>query len=235
MHNKTVISGKYVEISSYSRPVGYDFTVPAGVIERRRHKKALVRRADNVQRAKKRVLRLTMANELRHAPVFITMTYRNTMLDRSVAVRDVSRFVRCLRSSFPLAKYIYTLERQKTRGEREGNAGTWHVHMLIFNVPFISYKVYNRWWNSGNTKIMKTNDALHCGFYLGKYIGKDIDDLAGNKRAYSAAHGLEKPQAFRYIVAAIVGKTLELKSETIRSNVLGTLVLTRSYYAEEKG
>lgn len=227
MTNRTIISGKYVEISSYMRPVAYNFSVVNRIQSPR---KALVRRSDNIDRAKKRILRITMANELRFKPTFITLTYTHTMLDRNIAVRDTGAFLRRVRLAYPMAQYVYTLERQKLRGEKEGNSGTWHAHVLLFNVPFIPFTTFNKWWKLGNTKINKTNNALHCAFYLAKYIGKDTDDLEGNKRAYNGSHGLLKPQSFRYVVASVVGQTMELTSETIRSNVLGNIILTRTYY-----
>jgi hypothetical protein len=219
MTHKTIVSGKYVEVSRYMRPVGYGFTIKDRVVSARKNSQS--RREDNVARAKKRILRLTMANELRFKPIFLTLTYKENMIDRKQAVRDVSAFFRRLRVFNPNVQYLYTLEKQKR--------GAWHAHILLFNVPYVHISTLQRCWTHGSNDIKKTNDARHVAFYLCKYVGKDMGEVNASARSYNCSHGLEKPQAFRRLIHSFFSPD-DLCSEVIYSTVTGNIILTRSFY-----
>lgn len=222
MSKQTIISGNYVEYKTFSRPVGYGYRVPERPT---RAKKPQKKRLDNLARAKKRIFRLTMANELRYKPIFLTLTYERNMKRRETAVRDAGCFFRSIRREFPRMQYLYTLERQKR--------GAWHIHALIFNVPFITLEFLNKTWNQGYTDIKKTNDARHIAFYLAKYITKEGQDVEGNKRVFSCSHGLEKPKMFRYIVSHYFEEA-DLCYEGVRSNIINNLILTRAFYVTRR-
>jgi len=222
MFKQTIVSGGYTEFKTFDRPIGYDFSVRERISSTRR---AETRRSDNVQRAKKKVFRLTMANELRMKPIFLTLTYEENMCDRKLAVRDVGKFFRRLRTEFPNMGYLYTLERQKR--------GAWHAHILLFNVSFIPISILQHLWDKGMFDIKKTNDAIHVAFYLSKYITEDGQLVDGNKRVFSASHNLCKPQMFRYVVAELCGQGM-LTSESIHTNIMNNIILTRTYYDKNR-
>jgi len=219
MRNKTIVSGNYVEVSTYKRPVGYGFRCPDRVVSAKKNSQS--RRADNVARAKKRILRLTMTNELRYKSIFLTLTYRENMTDRVSAVRDMSLFFRRLRVVHPNVQYLYTLEQQ--------SRGAWHAHILLFNVAFVQISTLQDCWEHGSNDIKKTNDARHVAFYLCKYVGKDMGDTNASVRSYNASHGLEKPQMLRHLVSYFF-PSQSLCAEVMYSTVTGNIILTRSFY-----
>jgi len=221
MTRQTIISGNYVENKQFSRPIGYGFRVKRDEITRRKHGE---KRHDNIARAKKKIFRLTMANEMRYRPIFLTLTYKENMCDRSRAQKDIARFFRLLRKEYPRVGYLYVLERQQR--------GAYHFHILLFNVAFIPLSILQRIWTYGYNDVVKTQDAQHCAFYLCKYLGEDFDQNF-NTRAFSRSHGLLSPVMFRHVVMELYNKG-NLLYEGGCSNVMNILVLTRAFYVRDR-
>lgn len=104
------------------------------------------------------------------------------------------------REGFEL-RYLYVLERQKERGEKEGNEGSIHAHIIIFNDEYIPFEVINKHWDgvtdvhmldglrmeNGKNK-EKITDA---GAYICKYITKEAN-LEWGSRCFSCSKGLKK-------------------------------------------
>ena len=59
------------------------------------------------------------------------------MLDVKQFRRDWQTFVQAMRRKGHDLRYLYVIERQKQRGLKEGNEGTIHAHVIVFNDEFI--------------------------------------------------------------------------------------------------
>jgi len=193
-YNTTAIkSGDTIEILQYERPVYRRYNVykkaNGSTLTSRRE-----RRKDNIQRAKSTLVRKVLCNAGTNTR-FYTFTYATTMLDRETAVRDVAKMAKRYRKITGRdMKYVYTLERQKKRGKKEGNAGTWHVHMIVFDIGYYRNEFWQQaFWKQGYVKLTRTNNANHTARYIGKYITKEAKEVQAGKRLYTSSHDLDVP------------------------------------------
>lgn len=129
-----------------------------------------------------------------YPPCFLTLTFEENIQDLKEANREFSKFMQ--RYNYEVfgdkkarLKYIGVPEFQKR--------GAIHYHAIIFNLPFIKKKVYERLfktWGKGRVelKIVKTMESLIK--YLSKYITKEsIDSRLTNKKRYFCSRNLKKP------------------------------------------
>lgn len=126
---------------------------------------------------------------------FLTLTYANTQLDREQAVYDLKQFSKRFKRVYGFnLKYIGLLERQKERGEKEGNIGSLHFHLVIFLDVFIPYKELNLIWDKGFSDIKQVKDG-DVGRYIAKYLTEDgVNDITrANKKILFRSKGLLKP------------------------------------------
>lgn len=231
MYEKVVKCGDYVEVYRYDRPVAYGFDVKRDSVAR----VGTVKRTDNVERARKSLVRRIMTNGTQFRPLFVTLTYKDTQLDRDQTLKDLAKFVRKLRQLYPRAGYVYVLERQKARGQREGNDGSWHVHALIFNVGFIPVKLLLSWWPKGGEKNgvdVKKNrsfkDTKHVALYLAKYLGKDM--AVAGKRVFSTSRNLVREQTFRSLTDYVPDYDLVYANGYF--NAVGNFIKIEIYYGK---
>jgi len=216
---KAIVSGKHIELSVYSRPQSSRFihakrprrqvVAPAPDTTELRITNVPVegyegvttttstskkpRRKDNTTRARKNLVRIARANTTRYTR-FGTLTYKDAEFSRKKVQQDLrecnQRLARALyRKSI---NCVYVLERQKKRGIEEGNEGSWHVHILYFNIPYFKNETFAfLFWQKGFVKLTTVNSSSHGAFYLAKYFTKD--EIEGNYiRAYSPTLFLRK-------------------------------------------
>jgi len=88
--------------------------------------------------------------------------------------------------------YIGVLERQKKRGVKENNQGSWHFHFVIFNNKKLDFDILKECWPFGSVDIKKIDSVDNLGRYLGKYLSK-ANENGLNKRSVLKSHGLKKP------------------------------------------
>lgn len=194
LFSKVVISGEYVEVYTYSSAIKVGQERPYDIVRRDGTEldRPAGKREDNLYRARQTVRRLIWANWVPHTK-FLTLTYRDTVLDVKKVRRDITTFVqRMVRKGYDM-QYLYVLERQKERGEKEGNEGCWHVHMVLFISDKIPFETLNACWSHGFVDIHSVRDIKNMGAYISKYITKDTAAELGN-RSFSCSLGLKRPQ-----------------------------------------
>jgi len=192
-YNTTAVkSGDTIELSVYEKPVYRRFNIYKRPTASTLTNKS--RRKDNIRRAKNTLIRKVLCNASTNTR-FYTFTYANTMLDRSRAVTDVRNMaIRYRKITGKELKYVYTLERQKKRGIKEGNAGSWHVHMIVFDINYYRNEYWQAmFWRHGFVKLVRTNNPNHTARYIGKYITKESKDAEPGKRLYNSSHDLAVP------------------------------------------
>lgn len=162
-----------------------------------------VKRLDNLKRARDSVAAIVYTNLTPHTK-FLTLTTAKTVLDVSVFSRMLTTFFQAMKRKGYDLDYIYVLERQKKRGKKEGNEGSLHAHIIIFNDEFIELEVLNKCWKHGNIDI-KILDGLRCknnkksqelirnpASYVCKYITKE-SVAEFNEKVYRCSKGLKRP------------------------------------------
>lgn len=186
-NTKVVTAGKLREVRTYAYKREHGSTLASLGQDRARSssKKEGKPRADNIKRAQNKIKYLLHANVRTTRPIFVTLTYRENQGDRKKTVADVSRFLRALRVLYPSLAYLYVLERQER--------GAFHAHMVIFNVPFISFETLENAWTFGYTNVKRIQDEMHISRYLAKYLSKENYHGMG-VRKYSRSKNLTEEQ-----------------------------------------
>ena len=187
---RVVVSGDLVEVYTYSVPITCGRERQFEIVRNPDREEGGEKRKDSLYRSRMNVRRLIWANQGEYTK-FLTLTYAKTVLDLKKVHRDITTFVQAMkRKGFPL-KYLYVLEHQRERGEKEGNEGCLHVHMVVFVDRFIPLDILRSCWKHGFVGIEKIDDVRNLGAYVCKYITKDNLQEFG-KRVYSCSLGLER-------------------------------------------
>lgn len=197
---KVVISGNHVEFYKYSMPVLCEFEKKQNLlkVKNNEHEEGK-KRADNLARSRQSVRRIIWCNVTPHTK-FLTLTCSDTCLELKAFQRKLQTFFQAMtRKNYKLS-YLYVLERQLERGKKEGNAGSWHAHIVVFNDEKIPLDVLNSCWKQGYTDI-KILNGLRCrddekikdvGAYVCKYITKDTVLELGS-HCFRCSKGLKRP------------------------------------------
>lgn len=198
---RLVISGNKIEFYEYEKPIYIDYDRKHEIIKDKNEDS--VKREDNLYRARQSVRRIIWANIEPHSK-FLTLTYAETQLDVNVFKRHFTTFLQNMkRHGFPL-RYLYVLERQKKRGEKEGNIGSLHAHVIVFNDEYIPFELITKCWGQGNIDIHMINGLRvengekveDVGAYVCKYLTKEAD-LEWGTRSFRCSKGLKRPQEFK--------------------------------------
>lgn len=191
LRTRVVVSGDIVEVFEYSNGIA--------VGERRQHevKRKEVeerdgKRLDNLYRARQNIRRLVWCNITKQFTKMITLTYADTILDAKTVKLHVRRFVQQMRRFGYSMRYLYVLEHQTKRGQKEGNAGCLHVHMFLFDDEKVSLDHLNRAWKHGQTDIKVLRNIRNSGAYVCKYITKENFAEYGC-HVYGCSRGLKRP------------------------------------------
>lgn len=204
MQARMFVSGSTVESYTYSKPIRYGYERQ---YEIKRKPEPGEKRAGNLVRAQRQVRQIIWANLGRYTK-FLTLTYADTVLDVPTFKKNFDAFRKGMSRRGYKMRYLYVLERQKERGEIEGNEGCLHCHIVLFNDEYIPYKDILECWHYGSIDIHvlkgckyqdnhrsseKINDLAA---YVSKYITKDSVSLPGNK-TYCCSLGLERADLHR--------------------------------------
>ncbi len=197
--DRVVISGNKLECLSYSVPIKCDFERKNPIVKNKEKNEEEGKRSDNLARARQKVRRIIWANLTPHTK-FLTLTHAETLLDVKIFRRKLTTFFQAMKRQGYELSYLYVLERQKDRGKREGNEGTIHAHIVVFNDEYIPYEVINKCWKYGSTDIhlfyeLKDDNGKHIkdvGAYVCKYLTKEAH-LEWGSRSYNCSKNLQRP------------------------------------------
>ena len=106
------------------------------------------------------------------------------------------------------------MEHQIKRGVKEGNAGSLHSQVLLFDDEYIPFNAINKAWGKGNTDIHKLDDVNNVGAYVSKYLTKETY-AEFNRHSYHISRGLPKPSEYchdGYITDIDFGKEILTRS-----------------------
>ena len=199
--DKIIISGINVESYSYSKILIRNYTR-----RKRKDKNKDDNKDDNsilkdekpkksnfsINRTKTKIRRLVNSNS--NLRKFLTLTSKITDVKESNYCFNL--FTQRLKKRFPEFKYIAIIEFQKDIdffGKKKINGGAVHYHLLC-NLRYVKSKQLQDIWTHGFIKIKKVNTTKNLGFYLCKYLPKDMSDkrLFGKKK-YFCSRDLKRP------------------------------------------
>lgn len=186
---KIVISGKVVEYYRYLKPLSVE---PREHDIEKNKEKSEGKRDRNLYRARADLRRAIWCNQTKFTK-FVTLTYKDTELDQDNVIYDFKQFIKKIRRRGYNIPYVYVTEHQKKRGIKEGNAGSLHIHVLLFTDEFIRADIINACWGLGNTDIHSLKDVNNLGAYVCKYLTKEEFNLY-HKHSYHLSRGLKKPE-----------------------------------------
>ncbi|MCY7016076.1 replicative protein [Streptococcus sanguinis] len=165
-------------------------------------------RLDNLKSTKQtmRKLRRLIAHNFTGGEnqLWITLTYREHVINPEVVYKDFKAFIRRIRHSFGHVEYIAVIEPQES--------GRWHLHVLMKNdstlrVPNV---ILADLWGKGFTKTKRLRRADKVGNYLIAYLSNlQLEDTKSELKAivkgarlymypkgiriYRSSRGIKKP------------------------------------------
>lgn len=211
-YNKKVVHSRhYVEIWEYSKPIIIKGELVEEIKNENEEKEAVKRRTfeeltdeEQTERLKRmketrlktkwKLMRLIDANVVENTS-FLTLTTKKCIEDRDEFTKMFKSFIKRFNyqvfdSKKSVLKYIGVLERQKR--------GAWHIHLLLFDVPFVPHTQLLEMWGHGAIRINKLShldSASNIGRYVSKYmekgIGQNLLESFG-KKSYLASKNLKK-------------------------------------------
>lgn len=198
---RLVVSGNKIEFYEYEKPIYIDYDRTHTVTKNKTEDSC--KREDNLLRARQSVRRIIWSNLEPHSK-FLTLTYAETQLDVKVFQRHFTTFIQNMKRNGYKLRYLYVLERQKKRGKKEGNIGTVHAHLVVFNDEFIPHELITKCWGQGNIDIHMIDGLREengekvkdVGAYVCKYLTKDAE-LEWGSRSFRCSKGLKRPQEFK--------------------------------------
>lgn len=209
-NQKIIRTGPYVEVWEYSKPIITHSDEPIYSSEltdkkkKRRsfdelttdeQKKRLLRMEISRLQAKWRLLRLVDCN-YDDRTSFLTITTKENISDRAIFLNMIKTFIKRYNYTIYNTKksklqYVAVLEKQQR--------GSWHSHILLFNVPFVAHSQLLKIWGYGAVRINKVDvdSKENRGRYVTKYfekgIGQELLESFG-KKSYLSSRNLKKPE-----------------------------------------
>lgn len=191
----------------------------------------------NQQRATRRACAFLRRDLLSiQADHLLTLTYRENMQDRKLALTHLAKFIRVMRRRFSRWASISVMEFQKR--------GAIHFHIGVHG--FYDVKILRSEWleivgaDNGNIDAVhikfqpdgRGNPCTKLAVYMGKYLAKDLDQgRKPGEHRYFRTQDIERPKETYYIPAsAPSGEEERLALEVIKT-LLGFRGLSRIWCA----
>lgn len=138
---------------------------------------------------------LTIDSNVNYYSKFITLTFSETMLDYKKSMKYFNQFCQNFKREFgEKLKYSRIAERQKKRGLKENNEGSWHFHIIAYNNQKLSFERLKKCWPYGSVDIKKVDYNQNLALYFAKYFSKQKSDIALNDNLVSHSQGLNRPK-----------------------------------------
>jgi hypothetical protein len=173
---------------------------------------------------------------------FLTLTYKEEMENRSQLAQDWAKFEKRVKTYFITQglcselelqdiHYIAVPEIQKQREQKTGKR-VWHLHILIFS-PYLSVREIYKVWGFGGLLPKKVNldQVKTLGGYLAKYMDKDFEEGAFNKKRFFSSRNVrvykirfaENVKHLQNILSMFARYAVETKPFTYLSDHLGII------------
>jgi len=125
---------------------------------------------------------------------FITLTFSKAELEFTEAMKKFNSFTKLFKRRFNFKlQYSRIAERQRKRGLKENNEGSWHFHIIVYIDKKLDFKLLKKCWPYGSIDLKVIDFQKNIALYFGKYFTKQKSDVAINKKLVSHSQGLKKP------------------------------------------
>lgn len=152
-------------------------------------------------RAGTRIRELILANNLKY---LWTLTYREEISDRAVAMDDLKKFLKRLRRRGYEIPYVAVMEIQEERAKKYG-ADVIHFHLATNER--IEVKDLSEAWGLGHVFVSKHDGELFkVASYISKYVRKGFDDervRSAEKKRYLCSRGLKRPLKRQFLMGEV--------------------------------
>jgi hypothetical protein len=186
---KVITAGNKQQFFNYTKPQLRDYTSLRVSYEKSMDSD---KRDDSLQRTRNQMILLIDSNVTPYSK-FITLTFAKAVLDRKEAFAKFKQFSKDFKRLFgyPL-KYVLVIEHQKKRGLKEGNEGSLHFHLVVFNERKLPFKdLKSIWGKYGSIDVKKIDYSHNLGVYMAKYLSKEVMEI--NKKGYTSSKELIHP------------------------------------------
>ena len=187
---KVIKAGNFYQLKTYSHSID-----PSRPINRTDYDKDpnSERTETSLNRTRNNAMLLIESNLTPYSKL-ITFTLKEPIYDLDEFNKQwkffLRRFQRAFGYKFP---YLKVIEGQKKRQATYNLPGApLHAHAIVFLDRFIPVRELAKVWNLGNIDIKKVKSS-DVGRYLMKYITKDTEFMALNKKGYHRSHNLKQP------------------------------------------
>lgn len=158
------------------------------------------RRQDSIRRTRKLFKELLLCNIPLGNAWLVTLTYKKPVFDYDVMLKDYSSFKKRLaRDKFDYkaitVPQLHDAKRTKEHKETT-HTNSYHIHIIMFEVPNIKYKYLIDMWGHGAVFIKPINKKQYENInkltnYLTGYLAKERLDK--NKKTYFTTRNLKRP------------------------------------------
>ncbi|MCP0887911.1 protein rep [Ligilactobacillus sp. WILCCON 0076] len=211
MYNKKILRTKeYTEVWEYSKLI----LTKGELVEKEVHEeKELTKRKDfdELTKEEQKIRLASMKKKRREAKwrlqriidsnfdnrtSFLTLTTKENIKEREKFIALFKAFVKrfnyaVFNTKKSKLKYCGCLEKQKR--------GSYHIHLLMFDVPYVPHKQLLELWGLGAVRINhldNLDDSANAGRYVSKYLEKGIGDSlleTFSKDSYLRSRNLKIP------------------------------------------
>lgn len=193
---RLVISGDFFELYKYATIQNRGYKKQK--IPRPREPEQLELDFDTVNKQKEktmfsinrtRTLIRRIVNSNKDFRKFVTLTFKENVIDIEYANRIFSKFIMRLKYRNPNVKYLAVIEFQ--------NRGAIHYH-IVMNIDYLPNKELSRMWGQGFVKINEISHVDNLGAYICKYLQKDMFDnkMFGQKKYFCSRNCIKPEEVF---------------------------------------
>jgi len=145
----------------------------------------------SMRRSKRILSRKIWANYVKNRTTFVTLTFKKNVEDYDYAYNELKKF-------FKRLSYHYCNKEKRGQDfsyvvvpEQQGR-GSWHYHIMLFNVPFLCQCEVKKIWGHGSVRLNGIfGSPTHASNYLMKYFVKGFNNVEYRRR-YSCSQNLNK-------------------------------------------
>jgi len=195
---KIIKCGKIIEVYHYETPYLYNLGSIRTTNSQLEESDDGRVRADNIERARKKIKRLVNSNTFVYGyhPIFITYTFARNCTNIREANRLFEKHITDIRRRIVGRKvrYLAVPELQKR--------GAIHYHVVFFDLPFIDgiKTIFAESWGQGFIQIKAVKHVRNVGAYISKYFSKRWhDERVTGTKGYFSSSNLYQPELFRSI------------------------------------
>jgi len=177
------IAGALTKYSQYNRPV-YIYSNPGQ--EPRLMNPNTPRQDSAISRTRYTLYHLIRCNQEK-VNIFVTLTYKENVLDLKRAKNDYKLFIKRLNYEVgENCRYVCVPERQER--------GAVHFHCLFFGLPFRPLKVFKDLWPHGDARFERSKQLRSIASYVAKYVTKHSFDFPKGTRIIMRSRNLVIPK-----------------------------------------